>query len=325
MTQIALQTEQLTRTFGAVHAVHDLSLTVPAGIVFGFLGTNGAGKSTTIRLALGLLAPTSGRIAVFGHALPAAGQAVREQSGVLLEHTGLYKRLSALDNLDLYGRMWHMPAADRTARAQELLTHFGLWERRDQAVGAWSKGMKQKVAVARALFHRPRLLFLDEPTSGLDPLAAAALRDDIAALAHQEGTTVFLTTHNLAEAETLCSLIGIVRAGRLLAFGSPEELRMRAGRPNVEIVGSGWNAAGLARVRALPQVASVTEESNRLVVAFTNASRAETAPIVSALVAAGAQVEAVHQGNASLEDAFLALMEDTNAPGYRDRKLEGVA
>jgi ABC-2 type transport system ATP-binding protein len=310
MNQIALQTDHLTRTFGAVHAVDDLSLTVPAGMVFGFLGTNGAGKSTTIRLALGLLAPTSGRIAVFGHPLPAAGQAVREQSGVLLEHMGLYERLSALDNLDVYGRIWHMPAAERRARARDLLTHFGLWERRGQAVGTWSKGMKQKVAVARALFHRPRLLFLDEPTSGLDPLAAASLRDDIAALAHQDGTTVFLTTHNLAEAETLCSLIGIVRAGRLVALGGPEELRARAGRPNIEIVGSGWNAAGLARVRALPQVASVTEEPNRLVVMFTNASRAETALIVSELVAEGVQVEAVRRGNASLEDAFLALMED---------------
>ena len=310
MNHVALQTEHLTRTFGAVHAVNDLSLTVPAGIVFGFLGTNGSGKSTTIRLALGLLAPTSGRIAVLGHPLPAAGQAVREQSGVLLEHTGLYERLSALDNLDFYGRVWHMPAADRTARAQELLTHFGLWERRDQAVGTWSKGMKQKLAVARALFHRPRLLFLDEPTDGLDPLAAAALRDDIAALAHQEGTTIFLTTHNLPEAEKLCSLIGIVRAGTLLAVGSPEELRTRAGRPDVEILGSGWNTAGLARVRALPQVASVTEEPNRLVVALTNTSHQESAPIVSALVAEGAQVEAVRRGNASLEDAFLALVED---------------
>jgi ABC-2 type transport system ATP-binding protein len=325
MTQVALQTEQLTRTFGAVRAVDDLSLTVPAGIVFGFLGTNGAGKSTTIRLALGLLAPTSGRIAVFGHTLPAEGQAVREQSGVLLEHTGLYERLSARDNLDLYGRVWHMPAAERTARAQDLLTHFGLWERRDQAVGAWSKGMKQKLAVARALFHRPRLLFLDEPTSGLDPLAAAALRDDIAALARQEGTTVFLTTHNLAEAETLCSLIGIVRAGRLVAFGSPEALRARVGRSNVEIFGAGWTAAGLARVRALPQVARVTEEPNRLVVAFTKNSLEEPAPVVGELVAAGAQIEAVRRGNASLEDAFLALMEDTNASGHMDHVVEGVA
>jgi ABC-2 type transport system ATP-binding protein len=325
MNHVALQTEHLTRTFGAVHAVDDLSLTVPAGIVFGLLGTNGAGKSTTIRLALGLLAPTSGHIAVFGHTLPAEGQAVREQSGVLLEHTGLYERLSALDNLDFYGRMWHMPAADRTARSQELLTHFELWERREQAVGTWSKGMKQKLAVARALFHRPRLLFLDEPTDGLDPLAAVGLRDDIAALAKQEGTTIFLTTHNLPEAEKLCSLIGIVRAGTLLAFGSPEELRARAGHPSVEIRGSGWNAAGLARVRALPQVANVTEEPNRLVVAFTNTSHEQTAPIVSELVAEGAQVEAVRRGNASLEDAFLALMEDTHATGHLDRVVEGVA
>ncbi|MDX1993388.1 MAG: ABC transporter ATP-binding protein [bacterium] len=308
MNQVPLQTEHLTRTFGAINAVDDLSMTVPAGIVFGFLGTNGAGKSTTIRLALGLLAPTSGQIAVFGHMLPAEGQAVREQCGVLLEHTGLYERLSALDNLDFYGRMWNMPAAHRKARAQELLTHLGLWERRDQAVGAWSKGMKHKLAVARALFHHPRLLFLDEPTNGLDPQAAAALRVDIAALVQQEGTTVFLTTHNLAEAEKLCSLIGIVRAGRLLALGSPEELRSRAGRPEVEIIGSGWNAAALARVSALSQVASVLQEPNRLVVVFTNNSHVETAPVVSELVAAGAQVEEVRRGNASLEDAFLSLI-----------------
>lgn len=308
MNQVALQTEHLTRTFGAVNAVDDLSLTVPAGIVFGFLGTNGAGKSTTIRLALGLLAPTSGHIAVFGRTLPTEGQAVREQCGVLLEHTGLYERLSALDNLDFYGRVWHMSAAERKARAQELLTRLGLWERRHEAVRAWSKGMKHKLAVARALFNRPRLLFLDEPTDGLDPLAAAALRDDIAALVQKEGTSVFLTTHNLAEAEKLCSLVGIMRAGTLLVLGSPEELRSRVGRPEVEIVGSGWNAAGLARVRALPQVASVLQEPHRLVVVFTNNSHEQTAFVVSELVAAGAQVEEVRRGNASLEDTFLSLI-----------------
>lgn len=325
MNQVAIRTKHLTRVFGAVHAVEDLSLDVPAGIVFGFLGTNGAGKTTTIRLVLGLLAPTSGSIAVLGHDPRAAGQAVREQAGALLEHTGLYERLSALDNLEFYGRVWHMPAGERHARARELLTHFGLWERRDELAGAWSKGMKQKLAVARALLHRPRLVFLDEPTDGLDPLAAAALRDDIAGLAQREGTTVFLTTHNLTEAEQLCSLIGILRAGRLLALGRPDELRARTGHPEIEIIGAGWNAAALARLRALPQVADITEQPHRLVVDLRTGGNVETAPIISVLVAEGAQVEEVRRGSASLEDAFLALMENHDATGHTNYVLEGVA
>lgn len=325
MNHVAIRAEHLTRQFGTVHAIDDMSFEVPSGIVFGFLGTNGAGKTTTIRLALGLLEPSSGRIEVLGHDPRADSEAIRSQSGALLEHTGLYERLSALDNLEFYGRIWGVSAPQRRARAQELLTHFDLWERRNDQVGGWSKGMKQKLAVARTLFHHPQLVFLDEPTDGLDPVAAAALRDDIAGLVQKEGATVFLTTHDLAEAEKLCSLVGIIRAGHLLALGSPDELRARTGHPEIEIIGTGWNDATLTTVRSLPQVASVTQEPHRLVVDFKDSQHVEPAPIVSALVTAGAHVEEVRRGSASLEDAFLALMEDTNATGHTDHVLERVA
>jgi ABC-2 type transport system ATP-binding protein len=200
MSDYAIQTERLTRDFGAVRAVDNMTLGVPVGIIFGFLGANGAGKTTTIHLLLSLIEPTSGGARTLGYDTRQHGQAIRERAGALLEFNGLYERLNAVDNLDFYGRVWHMSKADRQARIQELLTHFDLWDRRSEPVAGWSRGMKQKLAIARVLFHHPKLIFLDEPTAGLDPVAAASLRDDLAELAQREGVTVFLNTHNLDEA-----------------------------------------------------------------------------------------------------------------------------
>ena len=166
MTNIAIQCEDLTRDFATVRAVDRLALQVPAGIVFGFLGPNGSGKTTTIRLLLGLLEPTVGRAAVLGFDTRTQGAEVRARAGALLEHPGLYERLSAADNLEFYGRVWRLPPAERQARRKELLRHFDLWDRRHEVVGTWSRGMKQKLAVARTMLHRPPLIFLDEPTAG---------------------------------------------------------------------------------------------------------------------------------------------------------------
>src|SRR5438105_4480966 len=168
MPEPIIHTEHLSRFFGTIKAVDDLSLAVPAGIVFGFLGPNGAGKTTTIHLLLGLLEPTAGQAWVMGFDTRTQADAIRARSGALLEFAGLYERMSAEDNLDLYGRIYRMPAPARQARIQELLTHLDLWERRKDQVGKWSRGMKQKLAVARALFHHPPLIFLDEPTAGFD-------------------------------------------------------------------------------------------------------------------------------------------------------------
>ena len=308
MPDYAIQTHELTRDFGAVRAVDTLTLSVPAGVIFGFLGPNGSGKTTTIRLLLGLLEPTSGKAEVLSYDTRTQDQAVRERTGALLEYSGLYERLSAEENLDFYGRVWHMSSGERKARIQELLTHFKLWERRREGAGTWSRGMKQKLAVARAIFHRPKLIFLDEPSAGLDPVAAVALRDDLARLVAREGVTVFLTTHNLGEAEKLCGQVAVIRDGKLLAVGHPDELRARGGGPHVEIIGRGFDLSLLARLRARPEVASVELNNGRLMLTLRDG--AETAPIVTDLVAAGAQVAEVHRGQASLEDVFLTLMNE---------------
>ena len=184
------------------------------GIVFGFLGPNGAGKTTTIHLLLGLLEPTQGQASVLGFDTRTQADDIRARIGALLEFAGLYERMTAEDNLDFYGRIYHMPAPERRARIKELLIHLDLWDRRKDQVGKWSRGMKQKLAVARALFHHPPLIFLDEPTAGFDPVAAAALRNDLASLVARKGVTVFLTTHNLTEAEKLCAQVSINSPGQ---------------------------------------------------------------------------------------------------------------
>jgi len=303
----AIRTEGLTRHFGAIRAVDSLSLQVPRGCVFGFLGPNGSGKTTTLRLLLGLLDPTDGRAEVLGYDTRTQAGEIRARVGALLEHNGLYERLTAEDNLEFYGRIYRLSPEQRGERMEQLLTHLDLWERRRELVGDWSRGMKQKLAIARTLLHAPPLVFLDEPTAGLDPVASAALRDDIAGMARREGATVFLTTHNLPEAEKLCDLVGVIRQGRLLAVGSPGELRARASHPTLIVRGRGLEA-GAEALRSRPEVADVALADGEMIVRL--ADDMEAAPLVSLLVSTGAQVEEVRKDTASLEDVFLALVQE---------------
>jgi ABC-2 type transport system ATP-binding protein len=308
MTGYAIETREITRNFGDLCAVDKVSLQVPKGSIFGFLGPNGAGKTTTLRLLLGLLELNGGSAAVLGYDVASQAAAIREHTGVLLEHDGLYQRLSLNDNLDFFGRIYHLDAVSRQKRIRELLEHLGLWERRNLAVTALSRGMRQKAAIARALLHRPSLVFLDEPSAGLDPVAALALRQDIQSLARRENTTVFLTTHNLAEAEKVCDLVGLIRQGRLIAVGTPAALRLRTGKAITEVYGSGFGEHALAALRSQPQVISVSAQDGHLLIEL--ATGAETAPLVSLLVREGAQVEEVRKGQGSLEEAFVALMQE---------------
>jgi len=306
MTAPAIRTKDLSRAFGAIRALDRVTFEVPRGIIFGFLGPNGSGKTTTIRLLLGLLDPTSGSAEVLGLDTRTDAPAIRDRCGALLEHCGLYERLSAADNLDLYGRFWRLAPAARRARTGELLAQLGLWDRRDDLVAGWSRGMKQKLAIARALLHRPDLLFLDEPTAGLDPVAAAALREELSHLAASDGITIFLTTHNLAEAARLCALVGVVRDGTLLAVAPPAQLAAGHGTPKVEITGTGLTDEMSNMVRALPGVLAAQASGRCLIVDLRRAT--DVPAIVAAMVSAGFQVEAVRNSAGSLDEAFLALI-----------------
>lgn len=308
MDNVAIRTAGLTRDFGDLRAVDDLSLEIKTGTVFGFLGPNGSGKTTTIRLLLGLIAPTSGQAEVLGFDPQRDGDEIRLRTGALLEHTGLYERLSAEDNLEFFARIWRIPDLERKARIQALLTHLGLWERRGERVGQWSRGMRQKLAVARTLIHRPQLIFLDEPTAGLDPVASAALRDDLAALAEIDGVTVFLTTHNLAEAEKICDQIGVVRNGKLLAVGQSDELRREATGRQVEIETSGVGPEVLSELRDLASVESLMVVDG--VISLALRDEGAVAPIVGLLVSRGVGIEEVRKTRASLEDTFLSLVAE---------------
>jgi ABC-2 type transport system ATP-binding protein len=308
MVQMAIQTQKLTRDFPSVRAVDALSLDVQSGSVFGLLGPNGSGKTTTIRLLLGLLEPTSGDAGVLGYDVRTQADQVRLRSGALLEHAGLYERLSAEKNLEFYARIWRLSPSERRTRIEQLLRHLKLWERKGEAVVTWSRGMRQKLAVARTLLHRPALVFMDEPTAGLDPVAAAALHEDLLGLAAREGVTFFLTTHNLAEAEKLCAEVAVIHHGRLVARGSPRELQRRSSSAMLYIAGRSFSPQALTALRRRPEVAEVTLRDEQLTVKL--AGEADVAPLVSLLVEAGGQIEEVRRGKATLEEVFLKLVEE---------------
>jgi ABC-2 type transport system ATP-binding protein len=308
MDKMAIRIQSLTRDFDGVRALDGLSLEVSGGIIFGFLGPNGAGKTTTIRLLLGLLEPSSGQAEVLGYDTRTQANLLRPLVGALLEHNGIYEQMSAEDNLEFYGRAFLLPAAERSRRIQELLGEMGLWERRKDLAGTWSRGMKQKLALARAILHRPRLVLLDEPTAGLDVQAAVAVREDMSALAERQGVTIFLTTHNMAEAEKICTQIAVIRQGRLVALGAPDELREKTGKPQVVISGGGFTENALIRLRQRPEVESVEPQTHQLVLHLC--LEPDIPALVSLLAGEGVRVTEVHQGKASLEETYLQLMEE---------------
>ena len=303
----AIETDRLSRAFGSLVAVEELTLAIPRGAVFGFLGPNGAGKTTTVRLLTGLIAPTGGTAVVAGHRLGVADEAIRRSVGLLTESPGLYDRLSALQNLIFFGRLYGLATGRARDQARRYLRLMGLWERRDDPVGGFSKGMRQKLAIARALLHEPAVIFLDEPTVGLDPEAARTVRGVIKEL-RAEGRTIFLTTHNLPEADELCDLIGVFRT-RLLRLDTPANLRAALFGHGTLVRLAGEAAPWLPAARALPFVRDIAAENGALRVTLDDPD-AHNPALVQTLVAAGAPIRYVEPITASLEEVYLELMSE---------------
>ena len=302
----AIETHELTRRFDGLTAVDRLSITVEPGEVVGLLGPNGAGKTTTIRMLAALIPPTSGTARVCGHRLGEEDDGVRRSVGILTETPGLYDRLSARRNLELHARLQGVDdVAEAVERYLELL---GLADRGDDAAGTFSKGMRQNLALARALLHEPEILLLDEPTAGLDPHVARVVRDAIASL-RKEGRTILVSTHNLEEAERLCDRVALIR-GRLVAFDRPAALRERFLSPRVRVRLGGVDH-GAEVARALPFVRAVTEEADTLTV--TLAESGDAPDLVRRLVEAGARIHEVVTIRPTLEEVYLEIMAGEHA------------
>jgi ABC-2 type transport system ATP-binding protein len=302
-----IEVEGLTHRYGQNVAVDNISFSVQQGEILGLLGPNGAGKTTTVRLLNGLFPPSNGRMRVLGMDPMTQGDQIRRVSGVLTETPALYERLTARQNLKFFGTLAGMENAELAARSEELLSFFELSARADHRAGTYSKGMKQRLALARALLHHPRLLFLDEPTSGLDPEASQQVHELISAIRNRNGHSVLMATHNLFEAERLCDRLAIMSRGRLLAFGTLDDLRQQYApalsilvdflSPLPERVLSGLNLPGVVSCEASGQ------KSIRLKVE----GEAVIPTIVNYLVQGGAQMVSLQQRQVSLEDIYFML------------------
>jgi ABC-2 type transport system ATP-binding protein len=308
-----IRTEGLSKSFtgdkrtGQIQAVDQLTLDIRQGEVFGFLGPNGAGKTTTVRMLSALIGPTSGRAWVNNYEVGKQDQAIRASIGILTEQPGMYDRLSAEKNLIIYAQLYGV--RDVAGQVEKYLRMLSLWDRRKDPAGSFSKGMKQKLAIARAILHEPATLFLDEPTSGLDPEAAKLVRDFIEEL-KIEGRTIFLCTHNLDEADRLCDRIGVFKQ-RLIKVDSPSRMRTALFGRTVEFRLARVDPSLAAILKNFEFVKNVEIEDNRLVVAMDD-PEAGNPSIVKALVEAGAQVQFVSELRHSLEEVYLSLVGSGN-------------
>lgn len=302
-----ISANELTRHFDGVVAVDRLTLDVGAGEIFGFLGHNGAGKTTTIRLINGVLSPTVGEVRVLGLSPLTNGPAVRRRCGVLTETPSLDERLSATDNLAIYADLYGLPKADVAGRVAELLEFFHLKDRAGEKVYGYSKGMKQRLALARALLHRPEILFLDEPTAGLDPAATRRVHALIKQLSRREGRTVFLCTHNLAEGQELCDRVGIMENGRLLALGTPGELARQLSANlslQLETDTEGVEAA-LQIISSVQGLSGQIEEDGFITV--SGIEREMVPGLLNSLMEAGVRLYRVSPQEPTLADVYFAL------------------
>jgi len=303
MNDTMIFTNNLTKSFGDNLAVDRLSLSIPAGEVFGLLGPNGAGKTTTIRMLSSLIAPTSGEARVAGFEVGKQDYMIRKSVGILTESPGMYNQLSAERNLSFFAKLYEVE--DISGQVERYLRMLGLWDRRHEEVGTFSKGMRQKLAIARALLHEPKILYLDEPTSGLDPEAARVVRDFIAEL-RQEGRTLIICTHNLNEADRLCDRVAVFRS-QLLALDTPTNLRRQLfGRMVVfHLVQPRPGLVEAVSQHGFVQKAELVEE--KLVVTLDDPDSQNPA-LVKTLVENGAEIRFVGELRRSLEDVYLHLV-----------------
>jgi ABC-2 type transport system ATP-binding protein len=229
-----IRVQNLVKTFGDVQAVADVSFEVRAGEIFAFLGPNGAGKTTTIQMLTTLLRPTSGSVTIDGLDPAVKPLEARQRFGIVFQDPSLDNELTAYENMDLHGVLYHVPRKVRHERTEALLKLFELWERRDAFVKTFSGGMKRRLEIARGLLHTPRILFLDEPTLGLDPQSRNQLWTHVKHLNETEGVTVFLTTHYMDEADRVAQRVAVIDHGKIVAQGSPAELKQQTGTDSLE-------------------------------------------------------------------------------------------
>jgi len=302
-----INTESLTKKFGNLTAVDSVTLNVDEGEVFGFLGPNGAGKTTTVRMLACLVAKSSGSATIGDYEIASTADQpkIRKMIGLLTENVGLYEELSAYDNLDTYGRYYKLGEQKRKERIEYLLKLLELWEKRDVAAGSFSKGMKQKLAIARALIHDPEVLFLDEPTASLDPEASKTVRDFILEL-KKEKRTIFLNTHLLDEAEKICDRVAILKTS-LITIGSPQELRNSLSGRKVKVQLQHVDNAIISSVKKMGyQIGEVT--ANSIIVNLKDPEE-ENPAILRTVQGAGGNVVFVTEVGSSLEDVYLKLVK----------------
>ncbi|MHB1160923.1 MAG: ABC transporter ATP-binding protein [Chloroflexota bacterium] len=300
-----IQIDNLTKSFGGSLAVASLTLNIREGEVLGLLGPNGAGKTTTVRMLACLIAPTSGRATIQGLVVGRDDARIRRIVGILTESPGLYDKFSAQQNLLFFARLYGLEEKLQARQVERYLRVLGLWERRREPVSGFSKGMKQKIAIARALIHEPKVLFLDEPTSALDPESARTVREFIEEM-RSEGHTIVLCTHNLDEADRLCDRIAIMKQ-RLIRVDTPSRLRSDLYGRRVEVRLKEVTEPVLAAVRDLGFVGSVELQDRKLVMALENPEEQNPA-VVRAIVEAGGQIQFVGELHHSLEEVYLALV-----------------
>jgi len=303
---IVIDTENLSRKFGNLTAVDNLTLHVDEGEVFGFLGPNGAGKTTTIRMLCCLISKTSGSARIGGYEIGNKEDSlkIRKIIGLVPDNVGLSEHLTAYDNLDFFGKIYDCTDAQRKESIQRFLEMLGLWDKRNVLAGTFSKGMKQKLAIARALIHEPQILFLDEPTANLDPESAKTVREFILELKKQK-KTIFLNTHNLDEAQRICDKIGILNT-TLRATGTPQELEQSVSGKKTVIELEQVNDAVLNALKKL-SLKNLTTDGNNITFDVEDPDK-ENSPVVEAIVQAGGHVRTINVAGSTLEDTYLKLV-----------------
>jgi ABC-2 type transport system ATP-binding protein len=302
-----IETENLTKKFSDLTAVDNITLRVNDGEVFGFLGPNGAGKTTTIRMLCCLISKTSGSAKIGGYEIDnkEGSLKIRKIIGLVPDNVGLSENLTAYDNLDFYGKIYDCSESQRKESIKRFLEMLGLWEKRNVFAGTFSKGMKQKLAIARALIHDPQVLFMDEPTANLDPEASKTVRDFILQL-KKEKKTIFLNTHNLDEAQRICDKVAIMNTS-LRAIGTPQELEKSvSGKKTVIGLEQQVNDTVLGALKKLP-LKNLSTSGDTITFDVEKPDK-ENSPVIEAIVLAGGHVRSINMVGSTLEDTYLKLV-----------------